>query len=187
MTGTNCKNHWSWRLISPSLTLCISCQSSFPITVPVHSQSVNRTPNYLIPILLFFKSFAPQCLYLHITIYTSITPVLMLNCNYFSTTAYLLLYLPNLTTFAHTVYRFSIVLLTVRLFIPCVTLCCFCRTALLYLVQVAVVNENWPTWLKTASILMENTISVHIQTVISTALLYIIILSYLVKVGLWVL
>ena len=34
-------------------------------------------------------------------------------------------------------------LLTVRLFIPCVTLCCcLCRTALLYLGQVAVVNEN---------------------------------------------
>lgn len=33
---------------------------------------------------------------------------------------------------------------------------------------------------RTASILMENTISVHIQTVISTALLYIIICSYLV-------
>jgi hypothetical protein len=38
---------------------------------------------------------------------------------------------------------FSIVLLTVRLFIPCVTLCCcLCRTALLYLGQVAVLNEN---------------------------------------------
>jgi hypothetical protein len=35
-----------------SLTLSISCQSSLPITVPVHSLSVNSTPNYLIPILL---------------------------------------------------------------------------------------------------------------------------------------
>ena len=52
MTGTNCKNHWSWSLISPSLTLSISCQNSLPITVPVHSQYVNSTPNYLIPILL---------------------------------------------------------------------------------------------------------------------------------------
>ena len=35
-------------------------------------------------------------------------------------------------------------LLSVRLFIPCVTLCCcFCRTALLCLGQVAVVNENF--------------------------------------------
>ena len=44
----------------------------------------------------------------------------------------------------HTLYTdFSIVLLTVRMFIPCVTLCCcFCRTALLFLGQVAVVNEN---------------------------------------------
>ena len=39
------------RPISPSLTLSIICQSSSP--VPVHSQSVNSTPNYLIPILLF--------------------------------------------------------------------------------------------------------------------------------------
>ena len=39
--------------------------------------------------------------------------------------------------------RCVVVLLTVCLFIPCVTLCCcFCRTALLYLGQVAVVNEN---------------------------------------------
>ena len=49
-------NDWnklqSWSLISPSLTLSISCQSSLPITEPVHSQSVNSTPNYLIPILL---------------------------------------------------------------------------------------------------------------------------------------
>ena len=47
--------------------------------------------------------------------------------------------------YLHTLYidfLFSIVLLTVRLFIPCVTLCCLCRTALLYLGQVAVVNEN---------------------------------------------
>ena len=48
MTGTNCKNHWSLRLISPSLTLSTSCQSSSQITAPVHSPS-----NYLIPILLF--------------------------------------------------------------------------------------------------------------------------------------
>jgi hypothetical protein len=27
MAGTNCKNHWSWRLISPSLALSTSCQS----------------------------------------------------------------------------------------------------------------------------------------------------------------
>ena len=58
------------RLISLSLTLRISCQSSLQITVPVHSPSVNSTPNYLIPILLFtfFCSFAPQDLYLHIII-----------------------------------------------------------------------------------------------------------------------
>jgi hypothetical protein len=39
-------------VLSPFLTLSISCQSSLLITVPVHSQSVNSTSNYLIPILL---------------------------------------------------------------------------------------------------------------------------------------
>ena len=40
-------------------------------------------------------------------------------------------------------FLLSIVLLTVRLFTPCVTLCCcLCRTALLNLGPVAVVNEN---------------------------------------------
>jgi hypothetical protein len=77
--------------ISPSLTLSISCQSSLPITVLVHSPSVNSTPKYLIPILIFiFCYFAPQYLHLHIIICTSITPVLMLNCNYFTTMAYVL-------------------------------------------------------------------------------------------------
>jgi hypothetical protein len=119
------------------------------VPVPVHSPSVNSTPNYCIPMLLFifciyFWSFAPHYLYLHIFICTSITPVLMLNCNYFSSLAYLLTYLPNLTTFAQTMYiYFSIVLLTVLLFVPCVTLCCcFSRIALLYLGQVAAVDED---------------------------------------------
>ena len=63
MTGTNCNNHRSWSLISPSLTSSINCQS----IAPVHSPSVNSPPNYLITILLFlFCSFAPQYLYLHI-------------------------------------------------------------------------------------------------------------------------
>ena len=53
MTGTNCKNHWSWRSISSSLTLSTSCQSSSQIIAPVHSPSVNSPSNYLIPILLF--------------------------------------------------------------------------------------------------------------------------------------
>jgi hypothetical protein len=35
----------SLKLISPSLTLSIRCQSSLQSTVPVHSQSVNSTPN----------------------------------------------------------------------------------------------------------------------------------------------
>jgi hypothetical protein len=83
-------------------------QRTDQITVPVHSPSVNSTPNYLIPIYIFFFccSFAPHYLYLHIIVCISITPVLMLNCNYFATMAYLLPYLPNLTTFAHTVHHF---------------------------------------------------------------------------------
>ena len=48
-------------------------------------------------------------------------------------------------------------LLTVRLLIPCVTLCCcLCHTALLFLGQVAVVKGelvlNWPTWLNKGEI-----------------------------------
>ena len=64
MTGTNCKGHWSWRLISPSLTISISCQSSLPITVPVHSPSVNFPPNYLIPIL-YLLFCTPVALFAH--------------------------------------------------------------------------------------------------------------------------
>ena len=91
-------------LISPSLTLSVSCQSSLPIAAAVHNPSVNSPSNqpptsspYLFSFFLLF------C-----------TPVFLLsqgkllNCNYFSTMAYLLPYL--LTTFAHTVYRCSIVL-----------------------------------------------------------------------------
>ena len=44
------KNRGSWRLISPSLTLNISCQSSSQIIAPVHSPSVNSPSNYLITI-----------------------------------------------------------------------------------------------------------------------------------------
>ena len=55
-------------------------------------------------IFYFFFLIAPQYLYLHIIFCTSITPLFMLNYNYFTTMAYLLPYLPNLTTFAHTVY-----------------------------------------------------------------------------------
>ena len=47
MTGTNCKNLWSWRLISPSLALSTSCQSSSQITAPVNSPSVNSPSIYL--------------------------------------------------------------------------------------------------------------------------------------------
>jgi hypothetical protein len=47
MTGTNCKNLWSWRLTSPSLALSTSCQSSLQITAPVLSLSVNSPSIYL--------------------------------------------------------------------------------------------------------------------------------------------
>jgi hypothetical protein len=80
MTGTNCKNHWSWRLICPSLTFSISCQISLPIATDVHSPSVNSTSNQLPTsshICLFFCSFAHQYFYLHIVICTSITQVLI--------------------------------------------------------------------------------------------------------------
>ena len=83
--------------ISLTNFLSISCQRSLPIIAPVHSPSVNSTPNYLIPILLF--------IYLKITLlHIYHTSVYLLNCNYFGTMAYLLPYLPNLTTFAHTVH-----------------------------------------------------------------------------------
>ncbi|XP_052352800.1 uncharacterized protein LOC118368007 [Oncorhynchus keta] len=48
--------------------------------------------------------------------------------------------LPHLHTLY--IYFFPTVLLMVCLFIPCVSLCCLCCTALLYLGQFAVVNEN---------------------------------------------
>ena len=109
MTGKDCKNRWSWRLISSSLTLIISYQSSLPITEAVHSPSVNSPSNYLphphIVFVYFFLLFCTPVFLLahhHLHIYHS--SVNFLNCNYFATMAYLLPYL--LTPFAHTVYRF---------------------------------------------------------------------------------
>ena len=59
------------------------------ITVPVHSQSVNSTPNYLIPILLLtlLLFYTPVSLlaHHHLHIYHS---SIMLNCNYFASMAY---------------------------------------------------------------------------------------------------
>jgi hypothetical protein len=153
MTGTNCKNHWSWILFAPSLTLSISCQSSLPMILPVQSPSVNSTPNYLISIMLFihFCSFAPLYLDLHIIICTSITPVLMLNCNYFASMAYLLPYLPNLTTFAHTLHRLFYCV------IDCTFVYSMCNNMLLFLSHCFALSWpgcsckwelvlNWPTW-----------------------------------------
>ena len=99
--------HWSPPRISPSPTLSISCQSSLQIIAPVHRPSVNSPSNYLIPIYIFFLfSFAPQYFYLHIhLLHIYHSSVYLLNCHYFAITAYLLPYLPNLTSVAHTVYR----------------------------------------------------------------------------------
>ena len=98
MTGTNCKNYWSWILISPSLTLSISCQSGLPITVPVHSPSVNSTPNYLIPILSFVLLFCTPVSLLahhHLHIFNSQRLISKMSP----------LWPINLTTFAHTLHR----------------------------------------------------------------------------------
>ena len=109
MTGTNCKNRWSWRLLSPSPTSSTSCQSSSQIIAPVHSPSVNSPSNYLIPILYFlffyFAPFHPAISTCTFIFCTSITPVL--NCYIVITSPLwpiLLPCLPYLTSFAHTVY-----------------------------------------------------------------------------------
>uniref|UniRef100_A0A4W5LBB8 B30.2/SPRY domain-containing protein n=1 Tax=Hucho hucho TaxID=62062 RepID=A0A4W5LBB8_9TELE len=63
----------------------------------------------------------------------------MLYCNYFATMAYLLSYLPYLTSFAHFVYRFvffSTVLLTVCLFYS------MCNSVLLYVLNCSALS--WP-------------------------------------------
>ena len=93
MTGRNCKIRWSWRHISPSLTLSISYLSRLSIAAAVHSPSVNCPSNCLPHPHVFLKLFL---------LYHS--SVDLLNCNYFATMAYLLPYLR--TPFAHTVYRF---------------------------------------------------------------------------------
>jgi hypothetical protein len=148
MTGTNCKNHWSWRPISPSLALSTSCQSSSQITAPVHSPSVNSPSIYLIAILYLFIYLPPlhpsisTCTFIFCTstipvfkCYIVITlpqwPIYCLNS----------LILPHL----HSLYIdfFFLLYYWLCLFIPCVTpCCCMCLTAMLYLGQVAVVNEN---------------------------------------------
>jgi hypothetical protein len=78
MTGTNCKNHWSWRLLSPTLTSSNGCQSSLLIAAePICKQPIQPT-TYFIPIFVLHPhicSFAHQYFYLHILICSSITPV----------------------------------------------------------------------------------------------------------------
>ena len=148
MTGTNCKHHWSWRLISPLLTLSTSCQRSSQMTAPVHSQFVNSPSNYLTPYtVIYLFIFAPlhpsisTCTFIFCT---SITP--MFNCYIVITSPpwpIYCLYLPYLTSFAHTVYRlFYCIIDCMFVYSMCNSVCCLCRTALLYLDQVAVVNEN---------------------------------------------
>ena len=142
MTGTNCKNLWSWRLTSPSLALSTSCQSRLQITAPVHSPSVNSPSIYLphphtvfiylfilllcTPVSLLAHSSSAhlpfQCFNCYIVITSPPWPISCLNS----------LILPHL----HSLYidfLFSFVLLYYWLsvlFIPCVTLCCcMCRIA----------------------------------------------------------
>jgi hypothetical protein len=135
MTGTNCKSHWSF-------------QSSLPITAPVHKPIFKIAhPTTSSP----YNFFAPQYLFLHIIICTSFTPVLMLNCNYFATMAYLLPYLPSLTIFAHTVYSFFYCVIDCTFIYP------MCNTVLLLSHCFALswpgssckwqLVLNWPTWL----------------------------------------
>ena len=110
MTGTNCKNGWIWRLISPSLTLSISYLRSLPIAAAVHSPSVNSPSNlptsspYCL-YLLCFSFCTPVSLLTHhhllITICSLITRVNLLNCNYFAIMAYLL---PTSSCHLHTLY-----------------------------------------------------------------------------------
>ena len=145
MTGTNCKNHWSWKFISPSLALSTSCQSSSQITGPVHSQSVNSPSIYLIPIMYLFNYLAPMhtsissCTFIFCT---STIPVF--NCYFIITSPpwpiYCLnpLILPHLLTsyIDFFVFFFLLYYWLYVLFIPCVTLCCcMCRIAKLYLGQ----------------------------------------------------
>ena len=110
MTGTNCKNHWSSRPISPSPALSTSCQSSSQITAPVHSPSVN-SPS-------IFPTSSPYCIYLFILLLC--TPVSLLAHSSSAHSAipvfncYFVITLPpwpiycifSLTSFAHAVYRF---------------------------------------------------------------------------------
>ena len=148
------KNHWSWRLIPPSITLSISYLSSLPLAAAVHSPAVNSPSNYLPhPHIVFIYLFS--LLHTSISTCTSSSAHIslqckLLNCNYLATMAYLL---PTSLLHLHTLYTdFSTVLLTVLLFIPRVFLCCYflshcfalswpgrsckCKPVL-----------NWPTWL----------------------------------------
>jgi hypothetical protein len=109
------------------------------LVIPKANTSLATFPASSLLYLLFCTSaFLLAHHYLHI--YHS--SVHFLNCNYFATISYLL---PYLLICRHCIQYilFSIVLLTVCLFIPCVTpCCCLYRTALLYLGQITVVNEN---------------------------------------------
>jgi hypothetical protein len=125
MTGSNCKNHWSWLLISPSLTLSISCQSSLPITVCVHSLSVNSTLNS-----------SPYCYFFVAILHPSIPTGTSSSAHHFSVNAKFKLvhhsglflpYLPNLTIFAHTVHQFFYCVIGCKFVYP------ICNSVLLFL------------------------------------------------------
>ena len=112
MTGTNCKNLWSWRLMPPSLALSISCQSSSQITAPVHSSSVNSASNLPHPHTVFIYLFilflrTPVSLLAHSS---SAHPTIPVFNRYIVITSppwpIYCLYLSYPTSFAHAVYIF---------------------------------------------------------------------------------
>ena len=94
----------------PYLSSLVTIAAPSQITAPVHSPSVNSPSNYLIPILYLFIYLAPlhpsisTCTFIF---YTSTIPVF--KCYIVSTSppwSIYCLYLPYLTSFAHTVYIF---------------------------------------------------------------------------------
>jgi hypothetical protein len=148
--------------ISLSLTLSTSCQSSSQITAPVHSPSVNRPSNYLIPILYLFIYLAPLHPSIPVSLLAPLHPSIstcsfifctstipVFNC-YIAITSplwpiYCLtsLILPHLHILVLLYYWLYVYYSMCNCVVVCVELlCCMCRTALLHLGQVAVANEN---------------------------------------------
>jgi hypothetical protein len=101
-------------------------------------------PNDYLPhphIVFFSCSFAHQYLYLHILICTSITPVSIAKLQLLRHYG-LFIALPPYFICAHCIQIFYCVIDCTFVCPMCNSCCCFCRTNLLYLGQVAVVNDN---------------------------------------------